>query len=221
MVTVISIGGSIIVPDDVDYKFLKSLKKLLLNLKKQKVVIVAGGGSTCRKYIKPLIKEKISEHNQHVLGIESTRLNAKLLALFLQKCNTDIPQSIEGVTRLLKKHNIVVVGGLKPGMTSDGTTARIAKYVKADTLINMTNVKGLYTKDPRKHKDAKFIKELSHANFKKMIDKVELKPGQHFVLDAVAANITRKSNIDVVIMKGLGNLDKFLNKKKFTGTIIS
>jgi uridylate kinase len=184
-------------------------------------VIVTGGGTTARKYIKPLAKDKQSRYVLDTMGIEATRLNAKLVASFLKNCNQEIPTSLAEVKKLIQKHKVVITGGLEPGTTSDGTTAMIAEKLKAKTLINMTNVSRLYTKDPRKFKDAKFIGKLSHADFKKMIDKVESKPGQHFVLDALAANIARKAKIEVVIMKGMNNLDKFLTGEKFKGTLIS
>ena len=85
----------------------------------------------------------------------------------------------------------------------------------------MTKVKGLYTKDPGKYKDAKFIGELTHNEFKKIIEKVKEKPGQHFVLDRLAAKICRQAKIKVTILKGTNNLQKFLENKKFNGTIIS
>jgi uridylate kinase len=218
---IISVGGSAIVPDKVDYKFLKALKKILLSLKGKNIVICTGGGVTARKYMEPLKKEKINEYNQDLMGIESTRLNAYLLASFLGKdANKEVPKTLEEVADAVKVNKIVVCGGLTPGQTSDGTTAMIADYLDADVLINMTNVDGLFDKDPRKYKDAKFIPKLSHAAFKKVMDKIEKKPGMHFILDHLAAEITYKSKIKVVIMKGVNNLEKFLSGKKFKGTII-
>ncbi len=218
---VVSVGGSAIVPNDVDCRFLKELKKAVLSHKSGKIVICTGGGATARKYMEPLKKEKFNEYTQDLMGIEATRLNAYLVASFLgEVANKEIPKTLEEVADAAKSNKVVVCGGLTPGQTSDGTTAMIADYLDADALINLTNVDGLFTKDPRKFKDAKFIPKLSHDDFKRIIDKIEKKPGMHFVLDHMAAEICRKAKIKVVIMKGVVNLKKLISGKKFKGTVI-
>jgi len=218
---VISIGGSRIVPDKVDYKFLKDLKKLILKHKNKKVVICTGGGAVARDYISALRKEGINEYAQDIMGIEATRLNARLVASFLEITNQDIPVTLPEVRDMLKSFNVVVCGGLSPGRTSDGTTASIADYINAESMINLTNVKGLYDKDPKKYKNAKFIPKISHDDFKKIMDKIPKKPGQHFVLDDLAAEIARKAKLKVIILGSLKELDKCVEGKKFTGTVIS
>ena len=221
MTIVISLGGSIIVPKEVDYKFLKEFKKTILSVKNKKIVICTGGGFTARDYIQALRKEKLNDYTQDLIGIEVTRLNAKLVASFIRKCNQEIPTTLEQVKKLLQTHNIVICGGLSSGQTSDGTTATIADYLDANEMINITNVKGLYDKDPRKFKNAKFIPKISHKEFYKMISKLKKEPGQHFVLDTLAAEIAMKAKIKVVILQGMKNLKGCITKKKFVGTIIN
>ncbi|MDI6737191.1 MAG: UMP kinase [Nanoarchaeota archaeon] len=223
---VVSVGGSIIVPDKVDYAFLLSLRKAVEAIaKKYKIVICTGGGRTAREYISALRKAGAGNHTQDIVGIDATRLNARLVASFLSagkkvKANAEIPKSLGDIKELLQVNNCVVCGGLGPGKTSDGTTAEIAEYLGADTIYNMTNVKGLYTKDPRKHRDAKFLPLISHEGFHDMMAKVKEKPGQHFVLDSEAERITREKNMEVIILKGACNLQKAVEGKKFEGTVI-
>lgn len=223
---VVSVGGSIIVPDKVDYAFLVSLRKAVeVIAKKNKLVICTGGGSTAREYISALRKAGADNHTQDVAGIDATRLNARLVASFLSagkkiKANAEIPKSLKEIKALLENNNCVVCGGLGPGKTSDGTTAEIAGFLNVETIYNMTNVKGLYTKDPKKHRDAQFLPLISHEGFHDMMVKVKEKPGQHFVLDSEAERITREKNMVVVILKGAKNLKKAVEGKKFEGTII-
>ncbi|MEA3378486.1 MAG: UMP kinase [Nanoarchaeota archaeon] len=217
---IISLGGSIIVPDDVDYKFLKKFKETIGHFKNCKIVVCTGGGNTARDYISILREKGLSVKNQDLIGIAVTRLNAKLLSLFLGNANKEIPTTLKDVGRLLKKYDLVVCGGLGPGQTSDGTTAMIAKYLDADVMINITNVDGLFDKNPIKYKDAKFIPEISHQDFFKIVSKISRKPGQHFVLDSLAAKICKDSGIKIVILRGMYNLRGFLEGKKFKGTII-
>lgn len=223
---VVSLGGSVIVPDKVDYDFIKRFKNLIGKLsKKNRFVIVVGGGSTARKYIRPLQKEGVDEKICCLIGIGVTRLNARFMANFFGRkiSSQSIPSSLKEVNNLLMKNNVVFAGGLRfePDNTSDGTAASVANYLKAD-FANMTNVKGLYTKDPRKFKDAKFVKEISFDEFYKITKKIKYEAGQHFVLDQHAAKIIREHKIKTVIVgEDLRNFENYLKGKRFVGTVIS
>jgi len=219
---VISLGGSVIVPSDVDYVFLKKFKKLVLEeAKKRKVVICTGGGKTARNYIEALGKVRASNYEKDSIGIAATRLNATLLSFFLG-LHGDISLSLKEVKKCLKKNNIVICGGIRPGVTTDGITAEIAKALHASMLVNITNVKGLYDKNPVKYKDAKLIRKISYKGFTKMLRKVKEKPGQHFVLDSYCTDIIQKEKIIAVILcKNIANIEKFLKGKRFVGTTIS
>ncbi len=225
MKIVISVGGSILVPgEEVNVPLLFQLKKIITKLRKQhhKIVIVAGGGYTARKYINALRKAGVSEHYCSLAGIKATKLNAELLALFLN-ANIHLPDSVTEVDQYLKHYDLVVIGalGFKPNMTSDGTAAEVANHIRADYFINMTNVSGLYTKDPAKHKDAKFIPKISFTDFWKIVSKIKYKAGQHFVLDQFAAKVIKKHRIKTIILQGINNLEKAIAGKPFKGTIIS
>ncbi len=219
-VLVISLGGSRIVPGRIDVNFLKNFKKVISRIsKKRKVVVCTGGGKVARDYIKAAKALSVSENKQNLVGIAATRLNASLLSAVLG-ANVEILRKVKDVKKLLRKHSVVVCGGIKPGSTSDGVTAEIAKLVKAEAMVNLTNVKGLYDKDPNRFKNAKFIAEISHKEFAKIMAKVKSKPGQHFVLDSVAARIARKNNIKVIILKDINQLENYLEGKQFKATII-
>jgi uridylate kinase len=110
---------------------------------------------------------------------------------------------------------------MQPNMTSDGNAAEVAELIKADCLINMTNVSGLYDKNPKLYKTAKFIPSISFKEFMKIVNKIKFKAGQHFVLDQSAAKIISRNKIKTYIVdNNLKNLNKLLNDKKFVGTII-
>ncbi len=225
-VVVISLGGSLIIPDEINYKFLKKFKQVIKkNLNKYKFVVVCGGGSTARDYIKGLKNEKIEkkQYLQSLLGIAATRLNARFMTyLFGREANEGIPHNMKDVKNLLKKNEVVFCGALRYAKheTSDGTAAKLARFFKSD-FINLTNVKGLFDKNPKKHKNAKFIPQISHNEFLKIAKKIKFEPGQHFVLDQKAAEIIKKYNITTYILgPDLKNLQKVLNDHSFVGTKI-
>lgn len=221
---VISLGGSLIIPEEVDIIFLKKFRKIINKHKnKYKFAIVTGGGSAARKYISALQQDKKSEFLQSLAGIGTTRMNARFLTyLFGKDANEGIPHDMKEVSNLLKKNNPVFCGALRYAKdeTTDGTSAKLARFFKAD-FINLTLVSGLHNKNPLKYKNAKFIPKITWRKFQKMVNKIKFKPGQHFVLDQSAAEVIKKYKIKTYILgKNLKNLDNLLFGKKFKGTII-
>lgn len=227
-IIVISLGGSLIIPDKINTNLLEKFKKVLLkNKKKYRFIVVCGGGKTARDYINgmPYMRNtKKKEFFQSLLGIVLTRLNARFMTYFFEEdANKGIPNDMEDVKNLLKKNMIVFCGALRYAKkeTSDSTAAKLARFFNSD-FINLTNVQGLYNKDPKKFRAAKFIPEISHINFYKIAKKIKYKLGQHFVLDQASAKIIKKYKITTFILgSDMKNLNNLLNKKHFVGTIIS
>ncbi len=220
---VISLGGSRIIPDDVDYVFLRKFKELIDKYKDKKFVVVCGGGRTARRYISALKKLKKSEKIQSMEGIAVTRLHAGFMSRYFGKeSNEEIPMNMKRVGNMLRKNRVVFCGALRwrKKNTSDGTAAKIAGYLKC-SFINLTNVKGLYTSDPRKYKKAKFIAEISWKDFLKVVRKIKFAAGQHFVLDLVAAREIWGKKVVTYIVGSLESLDAVLEGgEKFDGTLI-
>lgn len=223
-VVVISLGGSLIIPDKIDTEFLEIFKRTLeKNKNRYKFVVVCGGGKTARNYIQGLPEIKNKGYFQSLLGIASTRLNARFMTYFFGKeANEGIPQNMKQIKNLLRFNKYVFCGALRysPNQTSDSTAAKLANFFNCD-FINLTDVNGLYDKNPKENKSAKFIPEITHKEFVKMTDKIKFKPGQHFVLDQKAAKIIKKNNTSTYILgPEMKNLDHLLNNKHYIGTII-
>jgi len=223
-VMVLSLGGSLIVPDSVDVKFLNQFKKVIKkNTNKFKFVVVCGGGSIARKYIKALETQKANEKIRSLAGIGVTRMNARFLNYFFgQDPEKGIPHKLKEIKKQLRKKDVVFCGALqyKPKQTSDGTAAEIAQYFKT-SFINLTNINGLYDKNPKGHKGAKFIPWIPWKDFYTMANSMKYKPGQHFVLDQSASKMILENKIPTYIIgKNVDNLNALLNGKKFKGTTI-
>jgi len=224
-VIVLSLGGSLIIPDKVDTAFLKKFKKFILkNSKSHKFIIVCGGGSLARKYIEALKEERASLHLQGLAGIASTRTNARFMSYFFNRdSEKGIPHEVKDIKKLLEKQDFVFCGALtyKTGATTDAQAAEIAVYFKCP-FINLTNVLGLYSKNPKEYKDAKFIPRITWKEFHKMATKNKFKPGQHFVLDQTASEMIMKNRISTYLLgKDLKQVENVLKGKNFRGTLIS
>ena len=216
----ISLGGSRIVPDDVDDKFLFRFKKLIDAHRDKRFVVVCGGGSTARRYISALRKLGKKTKEQSMEGIAVTRLHAGFMARFFGKgANEELPLNMKKIKGLLRGNRVVFCGALRwqKKNTSDGTAAKIAGFLKCP-FINLTNVKGLYSANPATHKNAKFIGKISWKKFYDIAKGIKFAAGQHFVLDAAAARVIKDKKIVTYIVGSLGAIDNILKGKKFVGT---
>ena len=225
-VIVLSLGGSMIIPDKINLKFLKEFRETILkNTKKYKFVIVCGGGKTARNYINGLENEKIKEKEffQSLLGISATRINARFLTYFFKKdANQGIPHDMQEVQNLLRIHDVVFSGALRYSshQTSDAAAVKLANYF-GTAFVNITDVAGLYDKNPKTHKNAVYIPQINHKEFLKMAKKIQFHPGQNFILDQKAAKLIKKYNITTFLVgPDMKNLNNLLNKKYFVGSVI-
>lgn len=221
--TVISLGGSTIVPDGVDAVFLKAFIEVIREYaaKGMHFALITGGGKVCRRYQEAL-KEiaQPSAEDLDWLGIYTTRYNAELVRLSLQ----DISEPeifLDPTTVALTGKQVLVGGGWKPGRSSDGSAVALAKTLGAGKLINLSNIDYVYTADPRKDPTATPIKTTSWVDFRKLLPE-EWDPGLNVPFDPVAAKAAEEMGLEVCVMNGknLANLRDYLDGKEFLGTVI-
>jgi len=220
---VISLGGSLINPGQVDAEFLKKFRQLIIAQTKKgsRFILITGGGRLCREFqssLGQIIKPTPSQLDW--MGIASTWLHADLVRLmFGELANLNIIKDPN--KKILFKEKILVAGGWMPGRSTDDDAVRLAKIYGANTVINLFDQDYVYTKDPRKFKDAKKIKDISWADFRKIVGN-KWDPGKNAPFDPTAAKLAQKNRLRVIIANGknLENLKNILNGKKFVGTTI-
>jgi uridylate kinase len=218
---VISIGGSVILSDDVTLTFFNELKALLEKLcRKVKIYIVVGGGKTARSYIKLGRVLNLKENFLDEIGIDITRLNAKLLLKFLGISNTKIPISTKEAKEF--KGSIVLMGGTTPGHSTDMVGAELALITNASKFIIATNVDGVFNKDPNKYDNAKLIKKISIDKLIGSFGTNWKTAGKNIVVDGPALKIIKEAKIKTYVLNGkrLDQLENAINNKEFLGTII-
>ncbi len=225
---IINLGGSLIVPDEIDIEFLKRFRDLItyqIENHNQRFVFITGGGSTARKYQESAeeINNNITNEEKDWVGIHSTRLNAQLVkTIFKEYAYTRIntnPYDLEDFYSC--KDPVMVAAGWKPGFSTDYDTALIAKFLGIKKIVNLSNISYIYDKDPKKYPDAKKVEEMSWPEFCKMVGETWT-PGMHAPFDPVAAKFANKENLEVVTISGqnLDNLKRYLNNERFEGSII-
>ena len=221
---VIRVGGSA-VASPFNPKLMNDYVELLLNLKQQghAVAAVIGGGSLSRELIKTARAMGLSEPAQDEVAISVSRVAAQLFVLRLGTHGTlTVPTTIEDAAKSFKKGKIVVMGGLKPGMTTDSVAAMLAEHVNADLLVKVSNVDGVYTKDPKKHKDAEKLERLSFNDLRGLFEKEKHEAGIHQVIDPEAVRILQKNKIKTIVVDGFKPENVLLAVKgEKVGTLIS
>jgi len=219
---VLSLGGSLIVPDEISINFLTNFKKTMEKYTKKdfKFVIICGGGRIAREMQQSASKiTKLSNEDLDWLGIYATRLNALLLWTIFKK-DAEAPIIKNPNEKIEFKKNILIAAGWKPGWSTDYDAVLLAKNFWVKEVINMSNVDYVYSKNPKKFKDAKKIEKTNWHEYLKLIG-TKWKAGMNVPFDPVAAKEAQKSRIKVnIIGKDLKNLERLLDGKKFKGTVI-
>lgn len=222
---VVSVGGSLIVPDQIDVGFLTSLRALVLRKVKEGLsfYIIAGGGKLSRRYQEAAgqVLGGISSEDSDWLGIHATRLNAWLVrSLFLDEAPDRIVKNPERAVNT--KYPVIVGGGFKPGNSTDLAAVVAAKKIGAKKVVNLSNIDYVYTADPRKDPNATKIEKISWKEFRKLIP-AEWDPGLSSPFDPIAAKEAEAAGIEVAVINGaeLEELDNYLSGKPFVGTVIS
>lgn len=223
---VISLGGSMIVPGEIDFIFVKKFKKLIENQIKKgyKFIIITGGGKTARNYIEAASKvDKITNEDKDWIGIHATRMNAHFIRTILRKnahprINTN-PHDLEDFYNF--KEDILVAAGWRPGFSTDFDAVVLAKYFNIKKVINFSNIDYVCDKDPRKFPDAKKIEKITWKDFRKIVGN-KWDPGMNAPFDPIASKLAEEEKMEVAIMNGkdVQNLKNYLNGKKFKGTSI-
>lgn len=208
----------------IDFDYLKEICKKIENVREKgfELAIVIGGGNIWRGRNNACIDIDSSDNIGLIgttinalavnavfnsIGVDSSVVNAFEVENIL-KCNNK-----ENLKELLEKKIIVFGGGTGHGGCSTDTAAsKRAIEIDADAIVKITNVDGVYDKDPNKYNDAIMYGKLS---FQEAIDK-NLK-----VMDKLSMEMCRDSKIPIIVMNinKLGELDKVLNGEKI-GSLI-
>ncbi len=212
-----------IIPEEINIDFLKELKQITLDHIKNnnRVILVCGGGKIARDYIEASRKlAKVSDINADLVGIAATKLNAELVRVIFE--DTAYEKVVFNPTKNIDTNKkIIIASGWEPGCSTDTDAVLLAKNFNANTIINMTNIDYVYNKDPKKHKDATPLKNISWEDFQKIVGE-EWSPGLNMPFDPIATKHAKELNLKVIILNGnnLEDLKNYLEQKEFKGTII-
>jgi len=224
---VMSVGGSLIVPNGIDTSFLSTLKTFITDQTTnhgRRFIMIAGGGRTARNYQDAAAAvTDLTSDDLDWMGIHATRLNGHLLRTVFRDIahpvmitNPDDVQDIPG------EPLVVVASGYRPGCSTDLRAVQIAQLVNASKVINLSNIDYVYTADPNTNPDATKIERSTWAEFRALIP-ADWDPGMSAPFDPIAAKAADEASIEVAIINGLKPeaLANYLSGEEFIGTLIT
>lgn len=226
--TIISVGGSLIVPSEgIGVEFLKKLNKFVRDKLAQdnsrQFFLVTGGGATARQYInagQEVLDNKMSRDDLDWLGIHGSRLNAHLVrTVFRDIAHPYIVKNYEIIRKA--DESVVVAAGWKPGWSTDYCSILIGEDYGVDTIINLSNIEQVFDKDPAEFADAKPIKKINWADFRKLVGD-DWTPGMNAPFDPIASKRAEEIGAKVIVMSGkdFENIEKYFKGEEFIGTVI-
>jgi uridylate kinase len=204
MRVVVSIGGSVLVPE-LDPGRVAAYAERLLDLVDagHELGVVVGGGPVAREYIGAARSLEADEISLDRIGIEVTRLNARLLAEALGDAAVSHPiENVEGAREVFQRGDIPVLGGTAPGHTTDAVAAGVAEHADADLLVYATSVDGVFDADPGEDDGASKFDRLSPARLVEVVGEVELAAGSNAPVDLLAAKLLQRSGLRAVVLDG-------------------
>lgn len=223
---VISVGGSLIVPNEIATDFLLQLKQYIesqIANKGRHFIIIAGGGKTARHYQDAAGSiSKLTSDDLDWLGLHATRLNGHLLrTIFREYAHPVMITNPDDVQDVPVHTPLIIAAGYRPGASTDLRAIQIAQRVGAKKVINLSNIDYVYTSDPNKDPAAEIIEDITWPEFRKLIPE-DWDPGLSSPFDPVAAKDAELNDIEVAVINGgkLEELNKYLEGQPFIGTRI-
>jgi len=220
MKIVLRIGGSVL-GSPPDPELLGDYSTVVSQIMKSghAIGVVVGGGPVAREYIDSARRMGLSHRDQDLVAIQASRLNARLAGMKFGV--TEVCTTARQMVLKLDRDKVAVMGGLRPGITTDTTAAIVATAWKADIFVKASDQKGIFTADPRTHKSAKLIPSMGYRDLERILGGTH-KPGIHSIIDPIAVGFIAKARLRVVVVDGRdpANVVKAVSGRP-VGTLVS
>lgn len=199
---VIKLSGSIF-SQDTNYAKIKKYAEMLSDISNRvQPIVIAGGGKVARHYINLARNLGSDEANLDIIGIEVSRLNAKLLITALgDQAYSQVPKNLEEVAIAVDSSKIVIAGGLHPGQSTNATSALIAETSKASSFVNATDVDGIYDSDPNTNTKARLFKEITVNECMEILRVESAMAGTYDLMDIIALKVIERSKIPTRVVR--------------------
>ena len=211
---ILRIGGSV-VASPFNPGLLQKYAELLKGLSREghESAVVVGGGALAREFIRIAKDLGLPESVQDDVAISVSRLHARLFVEMLGETGCGkVLVTIKEASHCFGRKRVAVMGGLRPGMTTDTVAALIAEKVNADLYIKATDQDGVYDKDPLKFPEAVKYPQISY---------LEVLSQGLGVMDASAVAMCRDNHLPIIVfnLNTTGNIMR-MAMGEAVGTVI-
>jgi uridylate kinase len=204
MRVVLRIGGSV-VASPINAELIGKYADVVRNLEREnhELMVVVGGGSLAREFIAVAKSLGLDVQTQDEVAISVSRLLAHLFLKTLGRAAcSKVAFTLDEAEECLNKGRIVVMGGLKPGITTDAVAALVAERVNSGLLVKGTDQKGIYDKDPRKYPNAVKLNRLTFDDLQHVFSESQHKAGMHQIVDPEAVKVLKRNCIKLIVVDG-------------------
>jgi len=201
---VLRIGGSV-VASPVNPELIAEYADMMKTLRRRgyQIVVVVGGGTLAREFISVAKRLGLNQEAQDGIAIGVSRIFAQLLLRRIGDLGCDdVSLSVEDAVLCTSKSRVAVMGGLKPGMTTDTVAAMVAQALNADLLLKATDQEGIFDKDPKKHADAVKLDHLKFEDLTRVCVQDKHEAGIHQIVDPEAIKILKRTRTKFVVVNG-------------------
>jgi uridylate kinase len=197
---VLRIGGSVL-GSPPDARVVRRYSDVILRIVKQKhrVIVVVGGGAVARQYIEAARGAGLPHKDQDSIAIQASRLNARLVGMALGV--DSVATSPRAAIATIRKHYVSVMGGLRPGITTDTVATLVAEAWKSDVMVKASDQDGIYSADPRRNPDARLLRTVSYAEVVEILGGKH-SPGIHSIVDPVAIERIARQKLKLIVVNG-------------------
>ncbi|NHJ13999.1 MAG: UMP kinase [Candidatus Thorarchaeota archaeon] len=226
MRAVLKIGGSLLYDDKghINLDRIRAYSEVVADVvgNGHELVIVVGGGKPARIFISAARTLGATEAQCDWLGIKVARNNAELLCAALGNlAYPKIVESLDELETVVGQGRVVLMGGLTPGQSTNAVAALAAESIKADLLMNATNVNGVYDRDPKTEGAVK-LDVVDVDQLDRILLGSGTRAGEYKLFDPVAIRVVGRSKIPTVIFNGNdpSAISRLLNGEKVGTKIV-
>lgn len=199
---IVEIGGSIISKKEnyLDTQAIERCSKILSENIEDISGIVVGGGEVSRRYIEVSGEYGATERLQDEIGISLTHSNARLISSTING-ETTFVRDFDQLEDIGSK--IPVMGGTRPGQTTDAVATNLACQLGVDTVFVASDIDGIYdTRGGTSISDSKKFEDINTVELQQIISTIESKPGRSVPIDEKAIKNLEKNNLQLVVFDG-------------------
>ncbi|MDH5404227.1 MAG: hypothetical protein OEY49_17140 [Candidatus Heimdallarchaeota archaeon] len=223
---IIKIGGSVLFDDQGTFKteLMNDIMDTIAYLieKQYKIGLVVGGGLPTRRLVNNLKHVISNQFELDHLSILLTQLHATIVKMLLKNYTSQLVKSYDELVGYNFEHNdLLIMGGIIPGQSTNGATAMCAEAINASIIFNFFNYDKIKTINPTESKDGADLDCITFDELAKLINNYKQSPGHYELFDANALNFVKRSKIPILFVNGNTpkKIIKYINGSQ-VGTIV-